>query len=764
MLRILAMLLGSTVLAAPAAAADRSASPSSTPDEIIVTATASKAALDHVATTKESVTDAQAADTVNRVGVEDMLRYVPNVLIRQRHFGDAQDPITTRTSGVGSSARSLIYADGVLLSALIGNNNGVASPHWGLVSPDAVARIDVLYGPFAAAYPGNSIGAVVEITTKAPTAFEATLEAQGAGQVFAKYGDRATYGTGRIAASVGARFGRFSIRAAYSHLDSDGQPLSYATAVVPVTTSAAGTPVVGGYRDASRTGVAVTVLGSTAIPHQVQDSLTTRLTVDLTPTLIAAYTAGLFRNDERATANSYLHDTSGTPVYAGAVSLGGRAYTLANTVFSSGVYDQEDIQLAQGLSLTSLTGGMFDYELIATRFDTLKSRQRFPSGGLPGGFAGGPGSVISLDDTGWWTLDAKGTWRPSGAGGTHLVTFGAHADAFRLNNPRYALSDWIAGSPGVTTGLSRGRTEQQALWVQDVWRLAPSLTATIGGRYEHWAADDGVNFNATPALDVRQPTSEAWKFSPKAVLRWDMAPGWTFKGSVGVAYRFPTVQELYQQVTLGPVLASPDPHLRPEHAVSTELSAQRDWNNGRVRLSLFSEDLDDALISQAGTIGNSTVPVNFVQNVDHVRNRGVEVVFSQNDVFFEGVQLSGWLTYVESAITRDRAFPKAVGKAVPQLPPLRAAVVATWKPDAKFAMTLAARYSERSFGTIDNSDGYTNTYQGFGAFFVVDAHLRYQFSRHVVGELGVDNLGDRSYFLFHPFPQRTVIGSVKLTY
>jgi hypothetical protein len=43
--------------------------------------------------------------------------------LRKRHVGDTQAPVTTRTSGVGASARSLVYADGVPLSALIGNNN-----------------------------------------------------------------------------------------------------------------------------------------------------------------------------------------------------------------------------------------------------------------------------------------------------------------------------------------------------------------------------------------------------------------------------------------------------------------------------------------------------------------------------------------------------------------------------------------------------------------------------------------------------------------
>ncbi len=101
----------------------------------------------------EGIAAEDAAARINAVNTEDMLKYLPNILVRKRHIGDTQDPVTTRTSGVGSSARSLIYADGILLSSLIANSNTTGSPHWGLVAPEEVARIDVLYGPFAAQFP-----------------------------------------------------------------------------------------------------------------------------------------------------------------------------------------------------------------------------------------------------------------------------------------------------------------------------------------------------------------------------------------------------------------------------------------------------------------------------------------------------------------------------------------------------------------------------------------------------------------------------------
>ena len=748
-----------------AARADTAPPAVATVDQAVVTAPQTTLDLSAPPTTTASVTADIVARTVNVLTPEDALRYMPNVLIRQRHIGDTQSPITTRTSGVGASARSLIFVDGVLISTLIGNNNSGASPKWGLVNPEAIDRIDVLYGPFAAAYAGNSIGAVVSITSRMPQSVEASAELQGATQSFTKYGDDESYGTGRFAANLGDRFDRLAFRLAYNHLDTNAQPLTYATANVPATTSTAGTPVTGAFPDASRLNVPISVLGSNGIEHQVQDNLSGRLTYDLLAHITAAYTFGLFLNRDDSTVNSYLRDASGQPVYAGLLNIGGRSYSIAASTFSNSVYHLEEAQFAQGLSLASHTGGAFDFNLTGTTLDYLKARQRIPSGALPAAFTGVAGSSVVNDGTGWYTLDAQGTWRPFGMDGSNVISFGAHQDRYHLNNPRYALTDWISGSPGATVTFSRGRTQTKALWLQDVVKLTPQLKATLGARYESWRAYDGLNYSASPALNAIQPEVKTDGFSPKAVLAWSPSADWTLKGSLGVAYRFPTATELYQSVATGAILSVPNPNLRPERALSSELSLEHVWPKGDLRLSLFRERIRDTLVSQTAPLPpGSTTLVSFVQNIDQTSATGIELVVDHKDVLIHGLELSGWVTYVDAHTDRDAAFAAAVGKALPQLPHWRGSVVATYSPTARLDMTLAARYSDRSFATIDNSDHYANTYQGFGGYFVVDAHVRYRVTPHLAADVGVDNLGGRSYFLFHPFPQRTVVVDLRYSY
>jgi iron complex outermembrane receptor protein len=755
-----AVTAASAVLAASAAAAEPPAQLAAAQlprEEIVVTGERIDTA---VPTTMESVTADVIANTINVTTPEDTLKYLPNIMIRQRHIGDTQSPITTRTSGVGASARSLIYVDGVLISALIGNNNSTASPKWGLVAPDAIDRVDVMYGPFSAAYAGNSMGTVVSFTTRMPDRLEIGAEAQGALQWFSKYGEDGSYGTARFAGDIGDRFGDVAFRLSYNHLDNHGQPLSYATATAPASASGSGTAVTGAFNDRSRSNTPIFVLGATGIEHQIQDNVSGRAAWDATPAVTAAYTFGLFRNDDASTVDTYLRDGSGQPVYAGMLNIGGRAISIAPNAFSNGVYQLDELQLAQGLSLASHDGGAFDFELVGSTFNTVESHQRVPGIALPAAFSGGAGSSSNLDGTGWYTLDGKAIWRPLD---TQEITIGAHEDRFKLKNPRYGLADWVDGTAGPLLNASTGKTRTDALWAQDLWTITPALKATLGLRYEHWKAYDGFNFSAAPALDVHQPELSHEAVSPKAVIAFAPSAGWLFKASGGFASRFPTVTELYQAITTGVTLSVPNPTLKPERAFSSELSAERSWQDGSVRLSVFDERMKNALLSQTAPLPpGSTTLASYVQNVDRTHATGVELVGRQ--VVAPGLELSGWITYVNARIDRDAVFPSAVGKNLPQLPRLRGSIVATYAPAERFAVTLAARYSDKAFATIDNSDSHADTYQGFDAYFVMDAHVRYQLTAHFAADIGINNINGRAYFLFHPFPQRTLVADVKYTY
>jgi iron complex outermembrane receptor protein len=729
--------------------------------DILVVAQKQTQEIENAPSSRATLTAESIATTVNAVNVEDALKYLPSLILRKRHIGDTQSPLATRTSGLGSSARSLIYADGALLSALIGNNNTLASPRWGLVSPQEIARIDILYGPFAAAYPGNSIGAVVNITTRLPDRLEGTISAGTNVQNFDQYGTHETLPAYQLGATIGDRFGPIALFASVDHVESNSQPLSYVTATRPAGTSNAGLPVSGGFDGVNRTGAQIRILGASGLEHQVQDRIKLKAAIDIGPNLRVTYVGGVFLNDTASDVATYLIDNgSGLPAYAGTFNIAGRAYPVAASAFAGGVYRYDERHWSHALSANGTTG-RFDWQLIGTLYDFAHDVQRIATSALPAGRSGGGGTITRLDGTGWTTLDAKGAWR-SGEDAAHTIGFGAHLDRFELNSNRYATADWIRGSAGALNLQSKGKTRTAALWAQDAWQALPSVTLTIGGRYEWWKAFDGANFSLAPLLSVTQPALSAARFSPKASLAWALDANWTARASFGQAYRFPTASELYQVVTT-PVPAIPNPNLKPERARSEELALERHDAHGTIRLSLFNESIADALVSQTGPLPVVPLQVGtFVQNVDRTRARGVEAAWQRTGII-AGFDLSGSVTYADAETRANRTFPAAVGKQLPSVPRWKATLVGTWRPTDRIALTAAGRYSSRQYGALDNSDVVGNTYQGFYKYLVVDLRAELKIGEHYSLGLGVDNVNNDRYFLFHPFPQRSFQADVKVT-
>ena len=176
-----------------------------------------------------SITAEQIDETINLKDAEDAIKYFPSLFVRKRNDGDNQAVLATRSWGLNSSARTLIYYDDLLISALIGNNNTNGSPHWNLVSPEAIARIDFLNGPYSAAYPGNSIGGVLLITSKMPDHAFATVKETVSIQPWNQYGTRDIYPGSNTSMAAGNRNGNLSWLITASYQDTYQQPLTYTT-------------------------------------------------------------------------------------------------------------------------------------------------------------------------------------------------------------------------------------------------------------------------------------------------------------------------------------------------------------------------------------------------------------------------------------------------------------------------------------------------------------------------------------------------------
>jgi iron complex outermembrane recepter protein len=207
--------------------------------------------------TVESITAERIEQTINVVDTEDVVKYMPSLALRKRNAGDNQVVLASRVWGLNSSARTLVYADDILLSALIGNNNSNATVRWGMVAPEEIKRVDFLYGPFSAAYPGNSIGGVLNIMTRMPDKFESTLKQSESFQPFSFYKTSDTYRTDQTSASIGNRWGDFSAFVSFNYQNSYSQPLNWVT-----TSGAPPAGTTGTIIQQNRTGGGGNVLGA----------------------------------------------------------------------------------------------------------------------------------------------------------------------------------------------------------------------------------------------------------------------------------------------------------------------------------------------------------------------------------------------------------------------------------------------------------------------------------------------------------------------
>jgi iron complex outermembrane receptor protein len=710
-----------------------------------------------IPTTIEGITAADIARTVNATDAEDALKYLPSLLVRKRYIGDYNHAVlSTRASGTGNSARSAVYADGILLSNYLGNGATFA-PRWGMVTPSEIERVDVLYGPFSAAYGGNSVGAVVDYVTRMPRRFEAHARLSLSHQPFRLYNTHDSFNGKQGSVSLGNRQGAWSWFIDLSRNDSDGQPQTFVTRLPGAgVASANADSVTGAVPGQDRSYRDWLILGTATQYHTVQDHLKAKLAYDVSPTLRASYVMGLWQNESEGRPDSYLRNSAGQPVYSGPLTIDGRSYTLGPADFN--VSNEELRHVMHGLSLKSNTKGMFDWELAASLYDYDQDSLRAATVAVPGALNGGAGRIVDGSGTGWHTFAAKGVWRPQGQGGAHIVEFGYQREAYKLASIENATSNWIDGTPGARNAAFGGRTRTQALYAQDTWRFAASWKAVLGLRMERWEAQDGRTANATTTV-VHAGRRENHA-SPKAALAWQATPDWVLKASLGRAVRMPTVSELYQGgVNNAGVLINNDPGLAPERSWTGELTAERKLETGSLRLTAFGERTRDALYSQTNVL--VTPNVTNVQNVGRIDTQGFELAYGATDVLRPGLDLNASLTWTDSEIKRNDKFPISVGKRQPRIPEWRATGVASYRVNDKLALTLAARYSGEQFSTLDNSDPNGFAYQGASKYFTADLRATYRVNARWSVALGIDNLNNYKYWNFHPYPQRTYLAELK---
>jgi len=725
-----------------------------------------------IPTTMEGITQAQIAQAINATDSEDAIRYFPSLLVRKRYIGDYNHAVlSSRASGTGNSARSAVYADGILLSNYLGNGATFA-PRWGLVTPEEIERVDVMYGPFSAAYPGNSVGAVVDYVTRMPKELEAHVKAGTVSQPFSLYNTNDTYKAWQTSASLGSKAGDWSWFVNVNHTNSHGQPLTFPTRLKSAgVAGTAGTPVTGAVLDANNALAPWYNLGTGTEYTTIQDHAKIKLAYDVTSTVRASYTYGLWKNNSEGRPTTYLRDAKGQPVYSGAINIDGLAFTGMNALSGSDyTLTNEDLtHTMHGVSVKSHTQGVWDWEVAASQYGygTDTKRTNGASNFLPTAQTGGAGTIADAGGTGWNTLALKGIWRPDGAQGAHMADFGLQQDRYTFRTVTSSIaSNWITDAPGSLVNDVGGNAATRALYAQDSWAFAPLWKTVLGARAENWTTADGfTTFGPGNTANARYDSRSETYVSPKAALSYQWNDSTVLKGSVGRAVRFPTVTELYGATSTTNSQYINDPNLKPEKSVTTELSAEKDFGSSSLRLTFFAEATQDSLYSQTTFDAVANKNISRVQNVGRIQTQGVEWAFNGENVVTQGLDLGASITYTDSTIKENDGFVAVVGDTIgkqqPNIPRWRATALVSYQWDAHWSTSLGARYSGAQFRTLNNADVNGYTYQGVSEFFTTDLRVRYVQGKRWSASFGIDNLNNYQYWNFHPYPQRSYSAEIQ---
>lgn len=692
----------------------------------------------------------------NLFNPEDALELLPSLTVRKRYFGDRNANVGGRTYGVLQPGRSLVYLDGYLISNFLGRFD---APRWNMVNNEAIERVDVLYGPFSAIYPGNSIGTTVVVTERKPKRLEASASLKFNSQPFSEYGSDDTYNSaiwsGRIASRLESGLW---YAASLQHQDSEGHPMGYATALRTQSGQFSSTPsgsavaVTGVRYDKDPNGVDRAIFGATSIDHSKQDTLNLRVGYDLTAHSEIEGRLSYWHNDSQVRTQSSLRDTNGNTIWSGAIKDGSTGFTVSSTAFAPSARQEDHRQL--GLTWKTRYPVGWNTSIVATQYKILRDVDHAASTPQPVAELGGAGTLTKRDGTGWNTLELQASYKPHAddlGGGQHALTFGLHRNQYKLDNTVYTATDWRTDQ-GTVNQYYRGQTTITALYGQDAWKLHPDWTLTSGLRSEQFKSEDGVTWFSGLAAQNYAPRT-LYGLSPKLSLAWRAAPDLRLKGSLGKGVRFPNLDELFNGTKTANSIVVSDPNLRPEVSKAAELSAEKDFEQWLLRASYFRDDSRDTILRQSDSSSGTTVTR--VSNVDRVLTDGIELTWQAQEVWLPGLDISGSATWTHSKIMENKANPSVEGNNWVRMPRQRYSLQAIYRVNPEWMVAAAYRWHGRMYNTDTNTDINPNVYGGTSSVRKLDVRASWKFARLWDWGFGIDNLTNARSWQAHSLPLRS---------
>lgn len=680
---------------------------------------------------------------INVLNAEDVVRYAPGLIVRKRYIGDANATLSFRNMHTQQTPRALVMVDGFNISNFLGADYDTA-PKWAVLAPDDIARAEIIYGPTSARYSGHSMGGTMLIKTRDITESAVRLSTQVFAQNYKYYKtDEDLFGWSIDAGFDFALGDRGGVSLSYRHFENEGQPQEWRT--VGAASPYGNQGIVDQELTFLRIGSQDSVVDTT------EDQFRLRARYDLGGWEMRGLAALLVDQDDTLNPKSFLVDAGGAETFIG---IGGVNVGIAKST-----------ELLTGIGLSGEAAG-WAVDLSFSRFDVLDDKTR-TSDNFDMATGERPVTGRLGVNEAWWNSFEGAAERRFG---DHTLAVGLSYAGYSDKNRTITTSDWLRASPTALRDASGGKTRLLGTFVEDAIRLTPRLTATLGLRYENWRGSDGFLTNGSTTVRYDSRSQDAW--SPKAALSFKPDDLSEIVASAALATRFPTVRELYQVglIAYGPNVGELDlngfnPNLRPEKALDLQLTASHRFANVKVTLSGYRQAVKETIFSQMIAVpdpvtGDLTQSA-LVTNIGKVRSWGADFIVSAENVLVEGLAADINVSWIDAEITRNALNPALVGNKFPRVPKWRANASIRYSPDQDWTLAANLRHQSTPDRNIENnSTSLCDTFYCVSTFSFIDLKVSKRFRAFDISA-GIDNLLDEKAFVYHPYPGRTFVLTLK---
>lgn len=700
---------------------------------IVVTATRTEKELESVPASVSLITQKEIKKRNIKTTDEAVNTETGVIATRGKGFMDTHSSVYLR--GFTGQNRTLVLLDGMVF-----NDPYSGGVLWPAISPENLERIEVVKGASSSLYGGYAMGGVIQLFTRMPTKREFILQggygnSLGGGsegmknlyKTYVSYGDRIK--------------DRFRVLVSNNYTTTDGY-----RAYPNVQSSRPGSGISGWSQTTDNRGNTRYLIGEKGDNGYWHDNLVVKTQYDISDASKVNFTFMRSENEyDYDDPETFLRDAAGAAVW----SYG----TVKEASFLSGPGGDEqyiyNLGVETELSPVKLKMSFSYFDQTKAWYVTPDSSVATRSGGK-GKISNTPSEAYSFDMQGIVPLFNR-----------HLVTAGGSFRTGRAHSKEHSLSDWRNESAkGDLVYESEGYDRTFALFLQDEIAILDNLTVYLGVRQDWWKTFDGyANQIGTAGFPIDYASRSNSSFSPKGAVVYKPFKETTLRGSLGRAFRAPTILELYRTVQdHGGTVTAGNPDLKPETAISWDLGIEQGlWSGARIKATYFENYIEDMIYSKSETPTLKTKV-----NAGKAESRGVELEAEQR-ILRDLLRLFANYTYIDSEIKENIASPASVGKRMTAVPEHMVNVGADFEY-GRFGALVTGRYVGKRYGYDDNSDTAEDVYGSYDPCFKVDVKIRYELASWASLSFSVDNLFNEQYYSYYRAPGRWFFSEITLRF